>query len=172
MLRQMQAARTLAARQQPRLIRSVTTSLSRPASSLASLDRFAPRHVGPRESDLEAMCHTVSSNLALESEGVQIALSFDGFIEALRLVYVMPARPSSRLHHAVGVSSLDELMEKTVPANIRLNRDLDLGKYSEGLSESDALAELKRIASQNKAGFLCRSHACIVFHSHMRRACA
>jgi len=52
--------------------------------------------------------------------------------------------------HTVGVSSLDELMEKTVPANIRLNRDLDLGKYSEGLSESDALAELKRIASQNK----------------------
>ena len=49
----------------------------------------------------------------------------------------------------IGVSSIQELVEKTVPSQIRLGRDLDLGKYSVGLSESDALDELTRIASGN-----------------------
>ena len=78
------------------------------APPLASLDRFAPRHLGPRDSDLPDMLATV------------------------------------------GVSSMDELVTKTVPSQILLNRALDLGKYSPGLSESDALAELQRIASANE----------------------
>eukprot|EP00966_Prymnesium_polylepis_P175982 4073365-Prymnesium_polylepis.1 len=49
----------------------------------------------------------------------------------------------------IGVSSVDELITKTVPSQILLQRALDLGKYTPGLSESDALAELKRIASNN-----------------------
>ena len=76
----------------------------------------------------------------------------------------------------VGVDSLDHIVRKTVPSQILLDRALDLGKYSpvpprpnplgcalcstrlsavlsalgQGLSESDALDELQRIASRNK----------------------
>lgn len=50
----------------------------------------------------------------------------------------------------IGVASVQELVTKTVPSQILLNRPLDLGpRYSPGLSESDALTELSRIASKN-----------------------
>jgi len=49
----------------------------------------------------------------------------------------------------IGVESMDDMITKTVPASIRLSKSLDLGKYTAGLSESDALAELQRIASSN-----------------------
>ncbi len=48
---------------------------------------------------------------------------------------------------ALGVSSLDELMEKTVPAGIRKNDALDLGDATD---EAAALAELKAIAGNNQ----------------------
>ena len=63
----------------------------------------------------------------------------------------MRCLPRVNLLCQVGVSSLNELTAKTVPAKILLDRPLDLGAYSAGLSESDALEELKRIASANKA---------------------
>ena len=47
----------------------------------------------------------------------------------------------------LGVSSLDELIDKTVPAAIRLHKSLDL---PEAQSESSALARLKEIAARNK----------------------
>ncbi len=48
---------------------------------------------------------------------------------------------------ALGVSSLDELIEKTVPAGIRKTDDLDL---DEAVSEDQALAYLKNVASKNQ----------------------
>ena len=54
----------------------------------------------------------------------------------------------------VGVSSMDELITKTVPSAILLNRPLDLGAYSPGLAESDALDELKGMVSENKVSAL------------------
>jgi len=78
------------------------------AEPLPALDRFGPRHLGPRAADLPSMLETI------------------------------------------GVASMQELVTKTVPSQILLNRRLDLGpKYSPGLSESDALTELSRIASKN-----------------------
>ncbi|WP_024303793.1 aminomethyl-transferring glycine dehydrogenase [Pseudogulbenkiania sp. MAI-1] len=47
---------------------------------------------------------------------------------------------------AVGVSSLEELVAQTVPANIRFNRALDLPPAER---EADALADLKAIAGKN-----------------------
>ncbi len=47
----------------------------------------------------------------------------------------------------LGVNSLDELIEQTIPAAIRLNKPLNL---PEALSESAALAKLKAIAASNK----------------------
>merc|ERR1719253_1095264 len=49
----------------------------------------------------------------------------------------------------IGVASVDELITKTVPSQILLQNALDLGKYTPGLSESDALTELRRIADKN-----------------------
>ena len=89
-------------------VQTITRQQSRRGvASLAALDRFAPRHLGPRPSDLPSMLETV------------------------------------------GVGSLEELVTKTVPSQIMLDRALDLGKYSPGLSETDALDELKRITDQN-----------------------
>jgi glycine dehydrogenase len=89
---------------------AVTRVLGRHSSStpLAALDRFEPRHLGPRSTDLPEMLATI------------------------------------------GVSSVGELIEKTVPSQIRLSKELDLGPYSPGLSESAAIAELQRIASGNE----------------------
>ncbi len=48
---------------------------------------------------------------------------------------------------AIGVNTLDELIDKTVPSGIRLKEKLDIG---EPLSEFEYLAELKNIANKNK----------------------
>src|SRR3954454_9266083 len=48
---------------------------------------------------------------------------------------------------AIGAASLDQLVEQTVPASIRLNRPLNLG---EPRGEFELLQELKGIASKNK----------------------
>src|SRR5690242_18032821 len=47
----------------------------------------------------------------------------------------------------LGVSSLDDLVQKAVPSQIRLNRALDLPAPK---SEFQLLADLKQIASQNQ----------------------
>src|SRR5665213_1463294 len=47
----------------------------------------------------------------------------------------------------IGVGSLDELIDKTVPKGIRLNKSLNI---PEPLSESEYLTELKTIANKNK----------------------
>ncbi|MCB0154499.1 MAG: glycine dehydrogenase (aminomethyl-transferring), partial [Anaerolineae bacterium] len=85
-----------------------TSTESPPAKNsalLAPLDLFAPRHLGPRQSDLPHM-------LA-----------------------------------ALGVDSLDELIDQAVPAAIRLKRLLNLPAP---LSESEVLADLRALAAQNK----------------------
>ncbi len=48
----------------------------------------------------------------------------------------------------LGISSLDELVKQTVPANITLNRPLDLSK---AVSEQEYLAQLKAMVSKNKS---------------------
>jgi glycine dehydrogenase len=47
----------------------------------------------------------------------------------------------------MGISSVDELIDRTVPENIRLSRSLNL---AEAQTEYTALAQLKQIASQNQ----------------------
>ena len=47
----------------------------------------------------------------------------------------------------VGFENLDELIDATVPKDIRLTKPLDLPA---GKSEQEALAELRQIAQQNK----------------------
>ena len=71
------------------------------SSPLASLDRFEPRHNGPRKADLPEMLATI------------------------------------------GVDSLEDLTKKTVPSQILLDRALDLGKYSPGLSEYAPAHEMR-----------------------------
>ncbi|CAM9253041.1 unnamed protein product [Choristocarpus tenellus] len=47
----------------------------------------------------------------------------------------------------VGVSSLDELVDKTVPHSIRLDKDIVL---DDALTESEALAKIRKIADKNQ----------------------
>ncbi len=47
----------------------------------------------------------------------------------------------------IGVRSLDELIDKTIPKGIRLNKSLNI---PESMSESEYLSELKSIANKNK----------------------
>ena len=62
--------------------------MSSAAAALAAKDRFAARHLGPRESDHASMLETV------------------------------------------GVDSIDDIVRKTVPSQILLDKALDLGKYT------------------------------------------
>ncbi len=48
---------------------------------------------------------------------------------------------------AIGLKSLDDLVNKAVPPQIRLARDLDL---PEARTEFQALADLKQLAAQNQ----------------------
>ncbi|MCX8089004.1 MAG: glycine dehydrogenase (aminomethyl-transferring), partial [Meiothermus ruber] len=48
---------------------------------------------------------------------------------------------------AVGVSSLEELIQQTVPASIREAEPLNIGP---GLSETEMLARMRAIASKNQ----------------------
>jgi glycine dehydrogenase len=68
-------------------------------------EAFVSRHIGPDNSQIEAMLEITKSN------------------------------------------SLDELIEETIPANIRLKQPLNL---PDPISESDYLSELKDIAAQNR----------------------
>lgn len=53
---------------------------------------------------------------------------------------------------ACGAGSLEELVSQTVPAGIRLGRDLDLGPgFEDGKGEQQALEELREIAGRNLA---------------------
>jgi len=57
------------------------------------------------------------------------------------------AQQTAAMLAALGVSSVKELIDRTVPDNIRLKGELNLGA---AVSEANALAELKAIASKNK----------------------
>ena len=47
----------------------------------------------------------------------------------------------------IGVSSVDELIDQTIPASIRLEEDLDI---ADGLSEQEFLVHIKELAQKNK----------------------
>ncbi|QDV05704.1 Glycine dehydrogenase (decarboxylating) [Planctomycetes bacterium Poly30] len=52
---------------------------------------------------------------------------------------------------AIGAASLDELVEQTIPAGIRLGRALELGPgFENGRGEAEVLAELHGIAKKNR----------------------
>ena len=57
------------------------------------------------------------------------------------------SQQTSAMLAALGLSSVKELIDKTVPDNIRLKGELNLG---DAISEANALAQLKAIASKNK----------------------
>jgi glycine dehydrogenase len=57
------------------------------------------------------------------------------------------AQQTAAMLAALGVNSLNELMEKTVPAKIRLQEELNLDA---AVTEAEALAQLKAIATQNR----------------------
>ena len=46
----------------------------------------------------------------------------------------------------IGVESVEELLNQTIPDNIRLNKDLNI---PEGISEMEFLKEIKKLSSLN-----------------------
>ena len=57
------------------------------------------------------------------------------------------AEDIQKMTQVIGVKSVDELIDKTVPTGIRMQGAL---KVSDAVSEQELLKNLKRIASQNK----------------------
>src|SRR5690606_781634 len=57
------------------------------------------------------------------------------------------AQQTAAMLAALGVESIAELIDKTVPEKIRLNGELAL---ADAVTEAEALAELKAIASKNQ----------------------
>ena len=52
--------------------------------------------------------------------------------------------------NVLGLGTIDDLVNKTVPSNIRYQGLLDLGEFTEGRGEQELLQNLKAIASQNQ----------------------
>lgn len=81
---------------------------------------------------------------AVASQTLSVLENHDAFIGR----HIGPnADQRQAMLQALGVNSLDELIEKTVPAAIRKTDDLDL---ADAKDETAALAELKTIASKNQ----------------------
>ncbi len=80
----------------------------------------------------------------LESSQQQNLVPIDGF--AARHIGPTPSEIQQMLD-VLGISSLDDLIDKTVPAAIRMNQPLQLPAAQ---SEYAALAELKEIAAKNQ----------------------
>eukprot|EP01134_Creolimax_fragrantissima_P004067 CFRG4067T1 len=72
---------------------------------ISSFEKFAGRHIGPREADVKEMLH------------------------------------------CVGISSLNELVQKTIPKEIQFNKELSIQKP---LSESELLDRLNKLGEANK----------------------
>ena len=51
---------------------------------------------------------------------------------------------------AIGFKDIDALIDATVPENIRLKKTMDMGEYTQPLTESEFLAMFKKMASKNK----------------------
>eukprot|EP00882_Tetradesmus_deserticola_P015163 GHRQ01016147.1.p1 GENE.GHRQ01016147.1~~GHRQ01016147.1.p1 ORF type:complete len:197 (+),score=54.56 GHRQ01016147.1:186-776(+) len=51
---------------------------------------------------------------------------------------------------ATGFSSLDALIDATVPKSIRRGDAMDMGRYSEGMTESEFLSFFKNMANKNQ----------------------
>ena len=49
--------------------------------------------------------------------------------------------------NSIGLNSIEELIDETIPKNIRLNKDMQL---EPAMSESDYLRHLKKVSSKNK----------------------
>jgi len=56
---------------------------------------------------------------------------------------------TARMLKAIGCSSLDDLVKKTVPEGIRLNRAMNFGPFSRSMGEHEALTHMKALASKN-----------------------
>ena len=62
--------------------------------------------------------------------------------------HIGPNKEETRIMlDAIGVSSMDELINQTIPKKIRLNRDLNI---PDGISEYEFLKHMKDLASKNK----------------------
>jgi glycine dehydrogenase len=57
------------------------------------------------------------------------------------------ASETTQMLKTIGVNSVEELIEKTIPASIRLQKKLDL---PESISEYEYLTQLKKVAAKNK----------------------
>lgn len=57
------------------------------------------------------------------------------------------AQETTKMLQTIGAASIDELMDKTIPANIRNHATLQVGGP---VSEYEYLKELKSVAAQNK----------------------
>ena len=78
----------------------------------------------------------------MDSDTIQVPLT-DRFVD--RHVGPRPSEIQDMLD-AIGVSSIEELVEQTIPEAIRLRRDLDL---DENMAESEVLATLACLADEN-----------------------
>ncbi len=80
-------------------------------------------------------------------EGETVTPAFSPFVAR----HIGP-RPQDvdRMLHALGLSSLQELVDKTVPASIRRGGRVSLPSVGAGLTETEALAELRGLAGRNQ----------------------
>jgi len=72
----------------------------------------------------------------------------DGFVR--RHNSPMLGTETQEMCEAIGVKSIDELIDKTVPTAIRLPKAMDLGRYNQPHTEGEFLSMFKEMASKNK----------------------
>ena len=92
---------------------------------------------------------TISPGLSefSDDEGHAFPATFSPFVS--RHIGPRPQDVDEMLH-ALGLSSLQELVDKTVPASIRRGGKVSLPSVGAGLSETEVLSELRSLANKNQ----------------------
>lgn len=108
-------------------------------SNLTTPHQFKHRHIGPSEADSQAMLATVQDFFCHHPK--TFVLLFRSTVIDARTPFP-PFPPSPQL----GFGSMDELIESTIPSQVRMNRKLGVG---EPQGEQQTLAQLRAIADKN-----------------------
>jgi len=135
-------------------MRSICTAVVSKASNvstevnprLAALARGHIARAGVRATNLQNFLPP--SSFALRGIHINALKPSDGF--AKRHNSPTLGNETELMVETVGFKSLDELIDATVPKEIRRKGMMDLGKYSEPLTESEFIKMFKTMASKNK----------------------
>ncbi|KAK3233165.1 hypothetical protein CYMTET_56528 [Cymbomonas tetramitiformis] len=130
---------------------AVASAFEAARSSLTGASTLASRGASPiaRDSHKFMQYGFAASQMLNRGISVEALKPSDGFVKR-HISPLCVEGETEALLAETGFKSIDDLITATVPASILKKEPMDLGKYNEGLTESQHLAAIKKMAEKNK----------------------